>query len=100
MSFAEENISAKEERITGGWRKLHKEELHDTLFTAVAMQLQRDGRIYKAVSGQQLGKHVPIARHVQQLDHNNGNGVFSIWSVPRCYEQDSLKQRVHLRDSD
>jgi hypothetical protein len=22
-----------------------------------------------------------------------------MWSVPRCYEQDSLKQRVHLRSA-
>jgi hypothetical protein len=24
---------------------------------------------------------------MQQLDHNNGKIVFSLWSVPRCYTQ-------------
>jgi hypothetical protein len=33
---------------------------------------------------------------LQQLGYNNGNGVFSMWSVPRYYEQDSLKQSVTL----
>jgi hypothetical protein len=28
---------------------------------------------------------------MQPLDYNNGNGVFSMWSVPRCYNQDSLE---------
>jgi hypothetical protein len=51
----------------------------------------------KAISGQRLGKHVPVARQLQQLDYKNGSGVFSIRSVPRCYE-DSVKQRVQLRD--
>jgi hypothetical protein len=62
------------------------------------MQWQRDERIYKAVSGQLLDKHVPAARQLQHLDYNNGNGMFSMWFVPRCYEQDSFK-RVQLRDS-
>jgi hypothetical protein len=37
-------------------------------------------------------------RHVGS-DHSLvsvGIGVFSMWSEPRCYEQDSLKQRVQL----
>jgi hypothetical protein len=50
-----------------------------------------------SISGQQLGKYAPVARQLQQLDYNNGNGVFSLWPVSRCYEQDSLKPRVQLR---
>jgi hypothetical protein len=49
------------------------------------------------VSGQQLSKHAPVDRQLQQLDCNNGNGVFYVWSVPICYEQKCLKQRVQLR---
>jgi hypothetical protein len=44
------------------------------------------------LSGQQLGKRFLVDRQLQQLDYNNGSGVFSIWSVPRYYEQDSLKE--------
>jgi hypothetical protein len=56
--------------------------------TAVAMQWARDGRIYKTVSQQRLRKHVPVARQLQQFDYNNGNGVFSMWSVPRGYKKE------------
>jgi hypothetical protein len=34
--------------------------------TAVAMQRLRDRRIYKAVSGQRLGKHVPAATNTSE----------------------------------
>jgi hypothetical protein len=42
------------------------------------MQWPWDGRIYKAFSGQWLGKHVPIARQLQQMDYNKGNVVFYV----------------------
>jgi hypothetical protein len=45
----------------------------------------------RAVSGQRLGKHIPIARHQilnnEKLYCNNGRCVFSTWSVARCYKQ-------------
>jgi hypothetical protein len=31
----------------------------------------------------------PIARQLQQLDYNNGNGVFSMWSVLSSYLEDN-----------
>jgi hypothetical protein len=30
-----------------------------------------------------------VARQLQQLDYNNGEEVFSMWSVLRCYLEDS-----------
>jgi hypothetical protein len=29
----------------------------------------------------------PLARQLQQLDYNNGNGVFSMYFVPRSYRK-------------
>jgi hypothetical protein len=44
-----------------------------------------------AVSGPRLSKHFPVAGQqiliMQQLEYNNGNGVFSMRSVSRCYKQ-------------
>jgi hypothetical protein len=47
-------------------------------------------RYTRAVSGQRLGKHVPVAR--QQILNNATVRLqqwvlFSTWSVPRCYKQ-------------
>jgi hypothetical protein len=28
---------------------------------------------------------------MQQLDYNNENGMFSVWNLPRCYEQRIVK---------
>jgi hypothetical protein len=44
-------------------------------------------------SVQRLGKHVPIVSQ-QVLNNatvgrNNGKIVFSMWSVPRCYKQET-----------
>jgi hypothetical protein len=48
-----------------------------------------------------LGKRVPVATDTHAiiealLDYNNGK-VFSMWFVPRCYKQESLKQQVNDR---
>jgi hypothetical protein len=43
------------------------------------MHWPRDGRIYTAVSGQLLRKHVPVATQLQSLDYKNGNeGVYYV----------------------
>jgi hypothetical protein len=34
---------------------------------------------------------LPGSRFLILQDYNNGHGVFSTWSVPRCYNQDSLE---------
>jgi hypothetical protein len=31
---------------------------------------------------------------MQQLDYNNGRAVFSTWSLPRCYKQDSVVKKA------
>jgi hypothetical protein len=45
------------------------------------------GGYARVVSGQRLGKHVPVARQqiliILQLEYDNGTAVFSIWPVPR-----------------
>jgi hypothetical protein len=52
------------------------------------------GAYTRAVSGQRLGKHVPVAR--EQILNNatvglhNGRAVFSMWSVPRGYRRDEV----------
>jgi hypothetical protein len=49
------------------------------------------GGYTRAVSGQQLGKHVVVGR--QQIlnnatvGRNNRRAVFYMWSVPGCYKQ-------------
>jgi hypothetical protein len=49
------------------------------------------GGYTRAISRQQLGKHVPMLGTrfliMQWLDCNNGRAVFSMWSVLRCYKQ-------------
>jgi hypothetical protein len=45
------------------------------------------GGYTRAVSGQRLGKGVPVAR--QQFDYN-GRAVFSTWSVPRGYKGEEV----------
>jgi hypothetical protein len=55
------------------------------------------GKYTRALSGQQLSKHVPVkqTQHlllgsrflvIQQLDYNNGSGAFSMWSMPKGYK--------------
>jgi hypothetical protein len=52
----------------------------------------------RVVSGQRLGKHVPIAR--QKILNNTKVGiqqrttVFLMWSVPRCYKQGTSLESV------
>jgi hypothetical protein len=31
----------------------------------------------------------PVAIQLQQLNYNNGNGVFSVWSMARGYVEDN-----------
>jgi hypothetical protein len=50
----------------------------------------------QGVSGQMFDKHILVAKYLEELDYNKTTVVFSMWSVPRYYEQDRLKQRVHL----
>jgi hypothetical protein len=49
------------------------------------------GGYTKAISGQRLGKHVPVARqqilNIATVGRNNESAVFSMLSVPRCYRQ-------------
>jgi hypothetical protein len=57
----------------------------------------------EAVSGQRLGNHVPVAR--QQIlnnttvSRNNRRAVFSMWSVPRCYNWDGLRHLVSCKSA-
>jgi hypothetical protein len=43
------------------------------------------------VSGQWLGKHVPVARQQtinnETVGCNNTRAVFSVWSMMRCYKK-------------
>jgi hypothetical protein len=48
----------------------------------------------RTVSEQRLRKHVPAETNTHVTIDLLWNGVLSMWSVPRCYEQESLKQRV------
>jgi hypothetical protein len=61
------------------------------------------GGYTKAVSRQLLGKDVPIAGQQSlnnaKLDYNNGNGVLSMWSVPRCYKQGSNDVSTEAEES-
>jgi hypothetical protein len=36
---------------------------------------------------------------MQQLYYNNGNGVFSTWSVPRCYKHGERSVDSSVRES-
>jgi hypothetical protein len=42
------------------------------------------------------GKHIPVARQLQQLDYNNRRAVFSARSLQRGYEEDSWGDPVSL----
>jgi hypothetical protein len=60
------------------------------------------GGYTRAVSGQQLVKHVPAKKTeqcqlmgrrfliMQPVDYNNGKAVFSTWSVLRDYKRDKF----------
>jgi hypothetical protein len=54
------------------------------------------GKYTTTVSEQRLGKYIPAETNTHATRLTVRNGVFSMWSVPRCYEQDSLKQPVKL----
>jgi hypothetical protein len=58
------------------------------------------GGYTRAVSGQRLGRHVPVARQKIRnnatVERNNGRAVFSMWSVPRCYKQGTRLELSHI----
>jgi hypothetical protein len=60
------------------------------------------GGYTRSVSGQRLGKHVPVA--MQQILNNATIGLqqwkslFSAWSVPRCYKQGTRLEIGQLWD--
>jgi hypothetical protein len=58
------------------------------------------GGYTRDVSGQELGKYVPVARkqilNKSQLDYNNGRAVFSTWSVSRYYKQGTSLELSHF----
>jgi hypothetical protein len=39
----------------------------------------------------------PTARQLQKLDYNNGDGVFSMWSIPRSYLDDNWDDPVSIQ---
>jgi hypothetical protein len=62
-----------------------------------------DGYV-RAVSGQRLGKHIPVKQTreqlpllesrfiiVQQVDYNNGGAVFSTWPARRGYKRNNVR---------
>jgi hypothetical protein len=52
---------------------------------AGAVDSKKKNGITQPISGQQLGEHVPAEMDMQ----GNRRAVFSIWSMPRSYNQDS-----------
>jgi uncharacterized CHY-type Zn-finger protein len=44
--------------------------------TAVAMHWPQHGRIYRGVSGQMFGKHILVAKYLEELDYNKGTAAF------------------------
>jgi hypothetical protein len=69
--------------VTKFWKR--KRSLNDTV-VCTAVDMQRDRLIKTAVSEQDLGKHVPGG---SEIACNNRRTVFSMWSVPRSYNQDT-----------
>jgi hypothetical protein len=62
--------------LLGNARNIHAHNNRRTVFSVVCAA---------AVSGQRLGIHVPASGY----ERNDRLTVFSMWFVPRCYNQDS-----------
>jgi hypothetical protein len=58
------------------------------------------GEYTGAVSGQRLGKHIPVATqqilNAATVKCMNRKAVFSVWYMPRCYKQGARSDQVQF----